>query len=208
MVDRGGPFLYLPSSPKCEFGRRELPGIPSSRAALPGPPIATPSSSLAGSLRQVVAAKAAIAQALDKSKETFEKVVAELEALLISVLQKAPNTAPLARKPYVTYMVYLMLGAPVVALGLPLLGQALASRDAGEDSATSSQGGGARGSKAAAKRAKKVRRGRRLGRGCAWAWGKKEPCPGRQRVESTWGAVGWGGQGRLREAGSARGGCG
>lgn len=57
-----------------------------------------------------------------KAAATVRQVQAELETLLISLLAKSNSTAPLARRPYVTWMVYGALLVPLVTFGMPLLG--------------------------------------------------------------------------------------
>ncbi|KAI3431278.1 hypothetical protein D9Q98_004339 [Chlorella vulgaris] len=61
----------------------------------------------------------------------------ELEELLISLLAKNNNSAPLARRPYVTYMVYAALVVPLVAFGMPLLGLRRSARQPAESNLSS-----------------------------------------------------------------------
>ncbi|GAB4819531.1 hypothetical protein N2152v2_006577 [Parachlorella kessleri] len=91
--------------------------------------------------KQVAAAKAATLDSIRKSRETFDTVVSELEAFLITFFQKYPNTKPLARKPYVTYIVYLAMVVPVVAVGMPLLGKLLSGGAGSAEPASSSLSG-------------------------------------------------------------------
>jgi predicted RNase H-like nuclease (RuvC/YqgF family) len=51
----------------------------------------------------------------------FAVVVAELESLLVQAAGVHPSLAPLAQKPTSTFVVYFVLFAPLLAIGMPLL---------------------------------------------------------------------------------------
>ncbi|KAL4420055.1 hypothetical protein ABPG77_007494 [Micractinium sp. CCAP 211/92] len=70
----------------------------------------------------LAAVRPALAKGYAQAAEQAAKVQGELEQLLISLLSKHDTTVPLARRPYVTYIVYAALVVPLVAFGLPLLG--------------------------------------------------------------------------------------
>ncbi|KAL4440617.1 hypothetical protein ABPG75_003618 [Micractinium tetrahymenae] len=70
----------------------------------------------------LAAVRPALAKCYAQAAQQAAKVQNELEELLISLLSKNNSTVPLARRPYVTYLVYAALVVPLVAFGLPLLG--------------------------------------------------------------------------------------
>lgn len=70
----------------------------------------------------LAAVRPALAKGYAVASQQAQTVVGELETLLISLLSKNNNTVALARRPYVTYMVYSAFLVPLVAFGLPLLG--------------------------------------------------------------------------------------
>lgn len=103
---------------------------------------------------QVKQAKEGATQLAAKAQQTSSLVVSELESGLITLLKKSPSSVPLARKPYVTYMAYAIVGAPLAALALGLLGQLFGGRSSGSGEAPSASQA-SKGAKVA-KRHKKV----------------------------------------------------
>ncbi|KAI7837404.1 hypothetical protein COHA_008771 [Chlorella ohadii] len=82
----------------------------------------------------LAAVRPTLAAGAAKASAMWEQVQGELEGMLINLLSKNNNTAPLARRPYVTYMVYAGVLVPLVTFGLPLLGLRRAGPKAGESS--------------------------------------------------------------------------
>ncbi|PSC67639.1 hypothetical protein C2E20_8719 [Micractinium conductrix] len=70
----------------------------------------------------LAAVRPALAKGAAVASEQARKVQGELEEMLIRLLSKNNSTVPLARRPYVTYMVYGGVFVPLVAFGMPLLG--------------------------------------------------------------------------------------
>eukprot|EP00887_Chlorella_sp_A99_P002236 scaffold10.g2236.t1 len=88
----------------------------------------------------VARVRPALATAAASARRQSQVVVGELEVLLIGLLSKQQSTIALARKPYATYMVYALLGAPLLVVGLPLLGLLLGGRRRAPSVAAESQG--------------------------------------------------------------------
>jgi cell division septum initiation protein DivIVA len=91
------------------------------------------------------------------ARKHFSVVVTELESLLVQAASVKPSLAPFAQKPTSTIVVYFVLFAPLIAIGMPLLASlrskgnrskaaaaaANASSIRKQGGSTSSQGGGA-----------------------------------------------------------------